>query len=415
MNRIFDIDSYHEIFESLRRNRSRSLLTGFGVFWGIFMLLFLMGGGDGLHQFLESTFDGFATNSGFVIMGETSVPYKGFRSGRSLTMYQEDVEVMKQRVPGIDHICGIIALWGNEAVRDENTTSCGARGVLPEYVYIESPAMKYGRFINKVDVDQERRVCVIGRKIYEDLFPEGGDPCGKFIQVGKIFYEVIGVNVRNSAVSINGSTEEAVMIPMNVVQKIYKMGNRVHFCAMVAKPGVEIKELLAGCNEVLAKRHYYSPDDKKAVVLLNAEEMFGIMDNLFRGLDILIWLVGFGTLLAAAIGVSNIMMVTVKERTVEIGIRRAIGATPKMILTQVMAESVLLTLVAGMIGIVFSVGLLQLVENAVAHSDNPVAFQISFGTAMMVVVIVMALGMLAGLAPAMRAMEIKPVDAMRDE
>lgn len=415
MKRLFDIDSFKEIIESLARNRSRSLLTGFGVFWGIFMLLFLMGGGDGIHNMLVKTFDGFATNSGFMIPNETSKPYKGFRSGRMLRMTQSDVDALRRSVPEIKTISGIIAMWGNNAVYEDRSTECVARGLMPDYQDIEAMSMKFGRFINKVDVEQERRVCVIGKNIWNELFPDGENPCGKFIQVGGIYFQIVGVDIHDAAVSINGDARDAVMIPTTVVQKIFGRGQQVDFIAMVAQPGVRIKDIIAKCSKVLSERMYFDPEDTKAIVSVNAQEMFGIMDNLFRGLDLLIWLVGFGTLLAAAVGVSNIMMVTVRERTVEIGIRRAIGATPRMILTQIMAESTLLTSVAGILGIIVSVGILQVVEIGVSHSEIPVPFQVSFGSAVLVLAIIIVLGLLAGLAPALRAMEIKPVDAMRDE
>lgn len=415
MKKFFDIDSFKEIVESLARNRSRSLLTGFGVFWGIFMLLFLMGGGDGIQKMLIKNFEGFATNSGFIIPNETSKPYKGFKSGRTLRFTQDDVDAIRRKVPEIRTICGIIAMWGNNAVYEDKTVSCVARGLSPDYQDIEAMSMKYGRFLNKVDLEQERRVCVIGENIWKELFPDEENPCGKFIQVGGIYFQIVGVDIHHSAVNINGDSRNSVMIPMTVVQKIFGRGQQVDFVAMVAQPGVRIKDVIGRCNEILSDRLYYEPEDTKAVMAINAQEMFGIVDNLFKGLDLLIWLVGFGTLLAAAIGVSNIMMVTVKERTVEIGIRRAIGATPRMILTQIMSESTMLTAVAGILGIIVSVGILQIVEIGVSHSEMPVPFQVSFGSVLLVLLIIIVLGILSGLAPAMRAMEIKPVDAMRDE
>ena len=221
--------------------------------------------------------------------------------------------------------------------------------------------------------------------------------------------------MNNGEISINGTADEAFTIPMSVLQKLYNRGTEVDFLCMTAKPGYKIKDILAKSRELLFREHFIDPDDKKAMFEINAEELFSIMDNLFKGVNLLIWLVGFGTLLAAAIGVSNIMMVTVKERTTEIGIRRAIGATPKMILSQVMLESMLLTLAFGFIGIFFSVGFLSLGNLASAGSEMPADFQVSFGAAILAVVILTVLGLLAGLAPAMRAMNIKPVDAMRDE
>lgn len=415
MKRFFDIDRFTEIWETLSRNRSRSLLTGFGVFWGIFMLLSLMGGGQGLKAMLTGVLSGFATNSGFIVPGETSMPYKGFRSGRTWSMNLSDIEKLRQAIPEIDVVTGNMSMWGSKAVYEDLEADCQGRGVMPEYARIEEPKLAYGRYINQVDVAQERKVCVLGKRVYKTLFPDGGDPCGKYVRMGDIWFQVVGVDMNNGEISINGTADEAFTIPMSVLQKLYNRGTEVDFLCMTAKPGYKIKDILAKSRELLFREHFIDPSDKKAIFEINAEELFSIMDNLFKGVNLLIWLVGFGTLLAAAIGVSNIMMVTVKERTTEIGIRRAIGATPKMILSQVMLESMLLTLAFGFIGIFFSVGFLSLGNLASAGSEVPADFQVSFGAAVLAVVILTVLGLLAGLAPAMRAMNIKPVDAMRDE
>ena len=414
MKTYFDMDRFHEIWEALSRNRSRSLLTGFGVFWGIFMLLTLMGGGSGMKDLLHGELDGFATNSGFILTGETAIPYKGFRSGRTWDLTLDDIGRIRRRIPELETVTGNISLWGIEAVYGDRTVSCMSRGVMPEYAEIEVPLLKYGRYINRVDVEQERKVCVIGRRVYKTLFPEGGDPCGDYLRMDGVYYRIVGVDFNNGNIGVNGSADQAVTIPMSVLQKVYNRGGNVDLICMVARPGYKIKEILPRVRELMAEAHYFAPEDKKAMMELNMEEMFSIVDNLFKGVNILIWLVGFGTLLAAAVGVSNIMMVTVRERTTEIGIRRAIGATPKMILGQVMQESVLLTLAFGMVGIVFSVLVLSGAE-AVAVSDVPVRFQVGFWSAALAVLILAVLGMLAGLAPALRAMRIRPVDAMRDE
>ena len=416
MRRFFDIDRLTEVWEALSRNRSRSLLTGFGVFWGIFMLLSLMGGGQGLKTMLTGVLSGFATNSGFIIPGETSMPYKGFRSGRTWSMELSDIERLRREIPEIDAVTGSMGMWGSTVVFEDRESDCQGRGVMPEYARIEEPRMAYGRYINQVDIDQERKVCVLGKRIYKNLFPDGGDPCGLYVRMGDIWFQVVGVDMNNGNIGINGTADEALTIPMSVLQKLYNRGTSVDFICMTARPGYRIKDILAKSREILFREHFIDPSDKKAIFEINAEELFSIMDNLFKGVNLLIWLVGFGTLLAAAIGVSNIMMVTVKERTTEIGIRRAIGATPNMILSQVMMESMLLTLAFGFIGIILSVGFLSL-GGAVASvaSETPADFQVSFGAAVLVVFILTVLGLLAGLAPALRAMNIKPVDAMRDE
>ena len=416
MRRFFDIDRLTEIWEAISRNRSRSLLTGFGVFWGIFMLLSLMGGGQGLKDMLTGVLSGFATNSGFIIPGETSMPYKGFRSGRTWSMELSDIERLRREIPEIDAVTGSMGMWGSTVVFEDRESDCQGRGVMPEYARIEEPRMAYGRYINQVDIDQERKVCVLGKRIYKNLFPDGGDPCGLYVRMGDIWFQVVGVDMNNGNIGVNGTADEALTIPMSVLQKLYNRGTSVDFICMTARPGYKIKDILAKSREILFREHFIDPSDKKAIFEINAEELFSIMDNLFKGVNLLIWLVGFGTLLAAAIGVSNIMMVTVKERTTEIGIRRAIGATPNMILSQVMMESMLLTLAFGFIGIFLSVGFLSL-GGAVASvaSETPADFQVSFGAAVLVVFILTVLGLLAGLAPALRAMNIKPVDAMRDE
>lgn len=412
----FDVDRFREIYETLIRNKSRSILTGFGVFWGIFMLLFMMGGGQGVKDLIQVELQGFATNSGFIVPMETSLPYQGFRSGRTWMVTMDDIERLKHGIPEIATVTGNLYVWGGSATYEEKTSSCQGRGVSPDYADIEQPLLKYGRYINSVDLLQERKVCVIGKRVYRDLFEDGEDPCGKFIQMQGMYFQVVGVDFSSGNISINGSVDESVTIPMSVLQRLYNRGKEVDLICIVAKPGCKIKDILTKAKPILAKEHFFSPDDPKAMYSVNLEELFSIMDNLFKGVSLLIWIVGFGTLLAASIGVSNIMMVTVKERTTEIGIRRAIGATPSMILSQIMLESVILTIVSGMMGILLSVGALSIAENvASASAGVPIGFQLRFSTAMLALIILMILGLLAGLAPALRAMDIKPVDAMREE
>lgn len=408
----FDIDSYKEVFDTLTRNKSRSLLTGFGVFWGLFMLLFMLGGGQGVKAKLMSNFEGFATNSTFLFASETTKPYKGMQEGRTWNLTNKDIERLKIMVPELEVVTPTIAVWGGNAVNGELTASCSIKGVRTEYSRIEVPNLRYGRYINAVDEASARKVCVIGKKIYETLFPDGGDPCGTFIQVGSSYYQIVGVDTNSGNISINGSADETVSIPLTLAQQIYHRGDNVDLICMIGKDGVKMSSLEQRIRKIVAREHLFDETDKPAVYVLNAEEIFTLVDNIFRGVDMLIWLIGLGTLLAGAIGVSNIMMVTVKERTVEIGIRRAIGATPSDILGQIMTESVLLTMVSGLSSIVFTVGILAAVEAGV---NDGTPFQISFGLAVGAALLLTVLGLAAGLAPAMRAMHIKPVDAMRDE
>ena len=356
-----DIDTCEEILITITRNKTRSLLTAFGVFWGIFMLVALIGGGQGLEYMLKKNFEGFATNSGFLASQRTGEAYKGFR-----------------------------------------------KGLYPDYLHIESQEMAYGRFINEVDIREARKVCVIGKRIYESLFKPGENPCGKYVRVDGIYYQVIGMSSSEGDMNIQGRASEAM-------QQAYNLGGQIDVVCFTAKQGVKVSELQPKMEQIIKAAHYIAPNDKQAVMYLNAEAMFSMVDNLFNGINILVWMVGLGTLLAGAIGVSNIMMVTVKERTTEIGIRRAIGAHPKDILQQILSESMVLTTIAGMFGISFAVMILQVADMLASSNGGDSHFQVSFGLAVGTCALLAALGMLAGLAPAYRAMAIKPIEAIRDE
>src|SRR5574344_725818 len=347
----FDIDRFKEIMDTLTRNRSRSFLTGFGIFWGVFMLLALTGGGQGLKDLLSANFKGFATNSGIIVANQTTMPYKGFKSGRTWNMVVGDIDIVKHQVEGTDIVTPVSSFWGRDAVYGNNKISCNVKGVLPEYSKVETPSLKYGRYLNDMDVAQNNKVCVLGKKVDQKL-----------------------------------------------LRQAHNKGETTAPLCITAKSGYRVSDLLEQVRLVEYRQHYVNPKDKSACFTLNAENMFMIVDSLFKGLNILILLVGLGTLFAGAIGVSNIMMVTVKERTTEIGIRRAIGATPKMILSQIISESIVLTMVAGMSGILFGVGILQLVEMACTTDGMVMAhFQIDFWTAILSTMVVCALGALAGL------------------
>mgnify|MGYP004530600443 CR=1 FL=1 len=413
---IFDLDRVKEILDTLSRNKSRTLLTGFGIFWGMFMLLTMSGGGAGLKALLQRNFAGFATNSVIMAPNVTSKPYKGFMRGRRWSMHLDDVEYLRQAVPEAEVISPVISFWSRDAVYSDKSFTAILKGNTADYALIETPEMKYGRFISEMDIIQKRKVCVIGNRVWQTLFGRGVNPCGKFIRVGGTWLEVIGVNVSESNMSINGPAEESIVVPIDVLQMIYHTGSEVELVAMTARPGVPASDIQERARQALYRKYYVAPDDKTAMFVVNAEKMYSIVDNLYRGLNILVWLVGLGTLLAGAIGVSNIMMVTVRERTTEIGIRRAIGATPRMILGQIMTESIVLTAVSGALGIMFSVLMLSGADIVVkAAGTSGVTFQVGFGTAMTAMGILAVLGLLAGLAPAYRAMSIRPVDAMRDE
>ena len=412
-----DIDSYREVLDTLTRNKSRSFLTGFGVFWGVFMLVALMGGGNGLKEMLEQNFAGFATNSAMVWAQPTSKAYKGFRKGRYWHMDYKDVARIRQSVPELDVVTPVLFSNGGTAYYGDRKATIGVTGAMPDFQRINEPKIYYGRYIDEADIKDHRKVCVIQKKTYKELFPGGGDPCGKRIRIDNIYYQIVGVDYNMAeGISLSGEAGTGVILPLTFMQQAYNRGNAVDMIAVTGRKGVVMSSLTDRIRETVARAHTIDPTDEQGAMVFNTEVLFQLLDNLFKGVNFLIWLVGLGTLFAGAIGVSNIMMVTVRERTTEIGIRRAIGATPKMILSQIISESIVLTLVAGMSGILFGVLILQMLELANTEDGILAAhFQVGFWTALFAAIVIAAMGVFAGLAPAARAMSIKPVDAMRDE
>ena len=412
-----DLDTYREILDTLTRNKSRSFLTGFGVFWGVFMLVALIGGGQGIKELLSKNFEGFATNSAMVWAQPTTKAYKGFRKGRMWSMEYKDVARLKSRIPELDVVSPVLFSSGGTAYFGDRKTTVGINGVQADYQRVSEPKMRYGRYLNDMDVAQRRKVCVIQKKTYKDLFPGGGDPCGNFIRVDSVYYQIVGVDYSTAeGISFGGESGTTMLLPISLMQQTYNMGQSVHLIALTGKKGVVMSTITDRIRETVARAHTVDPTDEQGVMVFNTEVLFQMVDALFRGVNFLIWLVGLGTLLAGAIGVSNIMMVTVRERTIEIGIRRAIGATPRMILSQIISESIVLTMVAGMSGILFGVLILQMLELANTEDGILAAhFQVGVWTAISAALAIAAMGVLAGLAPAARAMSIKPVDAMRDE
>lgn len=412
-----DIDSYREVLDTLTRNKSRSILTGFGVFWGVFMLVTLMGGGAGLKELLEQNFSGFSTNAAMVWAQPTSKAYKGFRKGRMWTMDYNDVARIRRSVPELDVVTPLLFSNGSIACFGDRKATVGVSGAMPDYRYVNEPKMYYGRYLDEADIREHRKVCVIQKKTYKELFPNGGDPCGQRIRIDNIYYQIVGVDYNVSqSMSFGGDAGTNVVLPLTFMQQAYNRGNAVDMIAVTGRKGVVMSSITDRIRETVARAHTVDPTDEQGAMVFNTEVLFQLLDNLFRGVNFLIWLVGLGTLLAGSIGVSNIMMVTVRERTTEIGIRRAIGATPRVILGQIISESVVLTLVAGMSGILFSVFILQMLELANTEDGILAAhFQVGFWTAIFCAFLVSVMGIIAGLAPAARAMSIKPVDAMRDE
>jgi putative ABC transport system permease protein len=382
------------------------------------MLVLMVGAGNALEKGMNSQIEGFATNSCFFESQQTTLPHEGFRKGRRWNMTNSDLPVIREKVSELQHISPVLFAWGQDknVVRGDKNGSYLVKGCYPEYDRIEKSKMIHGRYVNDIDIDQKRKVCVIGERIYEVLFQKGENPIGKLIRVNGIHFQVIGVARSTSGVSIGGQTAETVVLPFSTMQQAFNQGNIIHFLAATAKKGVPVKVIQDKIAEILKQQHRIAPDDKDAVWSMNIEEQFKMFNNLGIGIAALIWIVGLGTLFAGAIGVSNIMLVTVRERTREIGIRRALGATPRNIIGQILSESIVLTLVAGLSGIVIGVGMLRATGILLSQGDqffkDP---QISFGMAVASLIVLIIIGTFAGYLPAQRAMLIKPVEAISEE
>ena len=414
-----DIDTCEEILITITRNKTRSLLTAFGVFWGIFMLVALIGGGQGMQEELKSQFEGFATNSGFIAAQKTSEAYKGFRKGRWWDLEMEDVDRVRN-VDGVALATPSIALWGQVAVYGDNKYDCSVKGLYPEYEQIEHQEMTYGRFINDVDIKESRKVCVIGKRVYESLFKPGEDPCGKYVRVNGIYYRVIGMCSSEGNVNIQGQASEAIVLPFSTMQQTLNQGDILHLLCFSAYAGQSVEPIIEDVRKILSAQNEIAPNDPQAIQFVNIAKQFETFNMLFIGIDFLVWLVGMGTLLAGVIGISNIMMVTVKERTKEIGVRRALGAKPYNIISQVMSESLALTAMAGLLGLSFGVFILDIINKAMSTQEvtretffiNP---GVDIDTAVYATIVLLISGMVAGLIPAWRAMQIKAIDAIREE
>ncbi len=421
---MFDLDNINEIWQTIARNKTRSLLTAFGVFWGIFILVVLLACGNGFDNGIRSQVEGFATNSTFIIPTNTTEAYKGYQKGRSWELNMSDMEAIRRKVKGVDMISPISS---NYSYNGENNvffgikgSNFGMKGVLPNYNEIDRGKILYGRFINETDINEARKVCVLGKKVYEDLIGADKNPLGLMVKANGIYYQVIGVvEAYNANVSVGGSMNETVILPLTTMQIAYHTGDKFDFFVFTTARGYKTKSLQEEVKALLRERHDIAPTDDGAMMMFDFEQLFMVFEYLFLGIKILIWIVGLGTLLSGVVGVSNIMLVTIKERTREIGVRRALGAKPAVIIRQVIAESLLLTILAGIVGLVIGVAIMAVVAKFVGNTPSPdVMFldpQIGFSAAIAATVIIVLSGLMAGVLPATRAIQIKAIDAIREE
>jgi len=419
---IFELDTWNEIGLSLKKNKLRTFLTGFGVSWGILMLIFMLGAGNGLKNGVTGGFGDFATNSFFVWTQATTMPYKGFPRGRSFNFVTEDIQAIKDKVSEVDIVAPKLqgGRWGsdgNNVVRGKYSGSYTINGDYPEVFKIDPVTVKAGRLLNLKDIEDKRKVAVIGNIVRDVLFEKDENPIGEQIKIQGVYFTVIGVILPKGNVNMNGDKKKMIWIPFSTLQQVYNYGNVVGFFAMTAKKGVPASVAEEKVRALLAERHQVSPEDKMALGGFNIEKEYKKMTGLFTAINLVIWIVGLGTLFAGVIGVSNIMMIVVKERTKEIGVRRAIGATPSNIVGQIIMESVVLTFFAGLLGLLIGVWALEVIKPLFETAEesfirNP---EVDIKVVLFAIFVIVITGAFAGFLPAKRAINIKAIDALRDE
>jgi putative ABC transport system permease protein len=422
---LFDVDKWQEILHALKKNKLRTFLTAFGVFWGIFMLMIMLASGNGLRKGVMNDFGNFATNSAFVWTRSTTMPYKGFPRGRRVRMSNDDMVALRKNIPEIEHLAPRLQGWGGEENAVTYKDKSGAftiQGDYPEYNLIDPSILLSGRFINPTDINDKRKVAVIGERVVDILFEKDEDPIGKYIKIRGVYFKIVGVFKPGSqAISFGGDKAKTIILPFTSLQKAYNFGDIVHYFSVTAKKGYPASIVEEKAIQIIKQRNSIHPDDKQAVGHFNIEKQYKQMTGLFTGISGLVWIVGIGTLLAGVIGVSNIMLVIVKERTKEIGIQRALGATPANVIAQIITESVFLTSFAGYFGLVVGVGVVELINRALANtgsSGESTMFKdpsVDFNIAVTALIILVISGALAGMIPASRAVKIRPIEALRTE
>lgn len=421
---MFDQDRWQEIWNSLSKNKLRTTLTAFGVFWGIFMLVIMLGSGSGLQNGVMHGMGDFATNSVFIWTRPTTMPYKGLPRNRRYFYRNDDIQALRDNIKEIELISprleGGGRRSGNNVVRNEKAGAFNVYGDYPEWNQIDPAEIVKGRFINRLDIEHKRKVAVIGQRVYDVLFEKDEDPLGKYVRINGIYFQVVGVfKPKNQNMNFGGDKEQSIHMPFTTLQQAFNYGDIVGWFALTSKEGIPVSVVEEKAISLLKERHKVAPDDNRAVGFFNLDKEYKQMTGLFAGIRGLIWIVGTGTLLAGVIGISNIMLVIVKERTKEIGIMRALGASPAKVIGQIVTESVFLTLMAGYTGLVFGVAVIELIDrNLPPASGRNTMFlhpTVDFQVAISALLILILSGIVAGLIPARKAVSMKPIDALRYE
>jgi putative ABC transport system permease protein len=411
---MFDLDKWQEIISTIKKNKLRTFLTGFSVAWGIFMLIILLGSGNGLINGVHKEFQGDAINSIWVYPGKTSLPYQGMKPGRNIQFKNRDYNDLKKSIDGIDKISSRFSIWENTTIsyKDEY----GTYDIIcchPDYGYLETLEIVDGRFFNEIDVKEYRKVTAISKRVQEALI-KNEDPINKYIKVSGVPFKIVGVFEDEGGDRDNNR----VYIPVSTAQRVYNRGNRIGFVSMTTKDASlkKSEEMVDKIRENVARRHKFDIEDKRAVFINNNIEEYKRFMNLFASIKMFIWIIGIGTIIAGIVGVSNIMMIVVKDRTNEIGVRKALGATPWSIISLILQESISITAFAGYLGLVAGVGLLELIQPLFSSGDfyflNP---EVNINIALSATLLLIVAGAMAGFVPARKAAGIKPVEALKDE
>lgn len=418
MLQLFDTDVWQEIFDVLKRHKLRTALTAFGVFWGIFMLVVLMGAGNGLQNGAESNFTG-AKNSVFIWSGRpTSIPYKGLSRGRYIRLNDTDMEALYSRIPEIQHIAPSNGMGDRPVNHADKTETYSLSGIQPIEITAQGYRLEQGRFLNELDIEQKRKVVVIGTHVRDVLF-NGENPVGKTIKTLGVRFLVVGVIAPASLADWAQRDTRRVYFPNTTLRSTFNQRDVIHRMLIAPKDGVDAAWLEQQVQTVLKERHKIHPDDHGVIGSYNAQKDYTRVQSLFTGIRLFSWFVAVGTIIAGVVGVGNIMLISVKERTKEIGIRKALGATPRAIIATILQESIVLTFISGYFGLVAGVFVIELASKLMPPATTGSNFfsnpEIDFTTALTAISVLLIAGAIASVMPAQRAAGVNPVVALQDE
>ncbi|MEL6811137.1 MAG: ABC transporter permease [Bacteroidota bacterium] len=419
---MFNRDRWSEILEALSSNWFRTFLTAFGVIWGIFILVILLAAGKGLENGVKADFGNVATNTMFMWSQTISKPYKGLPKGRRFRYRIGDVQAIKDNVPNLRFVSPRNQLGGfggsNNVVRGLKTGAYNVYGDYPEIIKQQPMDITSGRFVNYGDINEKRKVAVIGEGVKNSLYERGEDPIGTYIKISGVNFIVVGTYKKKSQGGDGEEDQKEIYVPFTAFSQAFNQGDRVGWMAITAEDGSSITQLKEQVFDVIKQRHTIHPDDDRAIGNFDLYEQYSRIEGLFFAIKLIAYFVGSLVLISGIIGISNIMLIVVKERTKEIGIRRALGATPWSIRGQVLLESIFLTIVSGMVGISFGAFIIYLINMAL-DASGPVDMFANPSVDIKVVVIALTIliisGLMAGLIPAQNAIKVKPVDALRTE